>query len=137
MRNTKLLTFKAIGDARGWLTPLEVGNELPFEVKRVYFIYGTQPEIDRGFHAHADLEQVAVCVAGSCHFVLDDGEERKTIELNQPNTGLYLGPMIWREMTQFSSDCVLVVFANKLYDPNDYIRCHDEFVERVKQGARP
>ena len=135
MKNTRLLTFKAIGDERGWLTPLQTGSEIPFDVKRVYFIYGTQPDIDRGFHAHADLEQVAVCVSGSCDFVLDNGFERRSVSLNSPSTGLYIGPMIWREMTRFSRDCVLVVLASKLYDPTDYIRDLTEFVELAK-GAR-
>lgn len=135
MKNTQLLTFNAIGDERGWLTALQTGSEIPFDVKRVYFIYGTQPGIDRGFHAHADLEQVAVCVAGSCHFVLDNGFERKTVVLNSPQQGLYMGPMIWREMTQFSTDCVLVVLASKLYDPDDYIRDLTEFVA-LAQGAQ-
>ncbi len=122
-----IVEFRAIGDARGWLTPLEAGIDVPFEIKRMYIIYGTQRGIDRGFHAHRDLEQVVVCVSGSCRFVVDDGRERADFILDKPNVGLYVGPMVWREMTNFSPDCVLVVLASKLYSQADYIRDYSEF----------
>lgn len=123
----RLIPFRAIGDDRGWLTPLEVGREIPFAVQRTYFIYGTRPQIRRGMHAHRDLEQVAVCVSGSCTFLVDSGRSRQQIQLNDPATGLYIGSMVWREMFDFSTDCVLLVLASRLYDEADYIRDYEEF----------
>lgn len=131
---TGLIEFPAIGDRRGWLTPLEEHKEIPFAVKRVYVIYGTQPDISRGFHAHRDLEQVAICVAGHCTFVTDDGRQRQEFLLDTPNKGLYIKSLIWREMHHFSADCVLLVLANQLYDPSDYVRDYAEF-QRLVDGA--
>lgn len=130
----KLIDFHAIGDHRGWLTAMEEGKEIPFLVKRVYVIHGTLINISRGFHAHRDLEQLAICVSGHCTFITDDGERRQEFILNTPNKGLYLRSMIWREMHHFSPDCVLVVLANRLYDPGDYVRDYAEF-KRLAQGA--
>lgn len=134
-RQPRLIEFRAIGDHRGWLTPLEEGKEIPFPVKRVYVIYGTLPEISRGFHAHRDLEQVAICVAGRCTFVVDDGVRRQEYVLDTPSRGLYLNSMVWREMHHFSPDCVLVVLASRLYDDSDYIRDYDEFKRMTTGGT--
>lgn len=123
----RLIQFRAIGDERGWLTPLEVGKEIPFAVQRAYFIYGTQPDIHRGMHAHRDLEQVAVCVSGACTFLIDNGDVRQQIRLDDPAKGLYIGSMVWREMLDFSSDCVLLVLASRLYDESDYVRDYEAF----------
>jgi dTDP-4-dehydrorhamnose 3,5-epimerase-like enzyme len=130
----RLIDFHAIGDHRGWLTAIEEGKEIPFAVKRVYVIHGTLIDISRGFHAHRDLEQLAICVSGHCTFITDDGQRRQEFTLNTPNQGLYIKSMIWREMHHFSTDCVLVVLANRLYDPNDYVRDFAEF-KRLVQGA--
>jgi dTDP-4-dehydrorhamnose 3,5-epimerase-like enzyme len=130
----RLIDFHAIGDHRGWLTAIEEGKEIPFAVKRVYVIYDTLIDISRGFHAHRDLEQLAICVSGHCTFITDDGQRRQEFTLNTPNKGLYIKSMIWREMHHFSTDCVLVVLANRLYDPNDYVRDFAEF-KRLVQGA--
>lgn len=130
----QLIELHTIGDHRGWLTPLEEQKEIPFSVKRVYVIHGTQPNISRGFHAHRDLEQIAICVAGHCTFVTDDGQQRQEFHLDSPNQGLYMKSMIWREMHNFSPDCVLVVLANRLYDPSDYVRDYAEY-QRLLQGA--
>lgn len=131
----RLLEFRAIGDDRGWLTPLEQDREIPFAVMRTYVIYQTLPGISRGFHAHFDLEQVVICVSGRCRFLVDDGHTRQSYELCHPRTGLYIGPMVWREMHDFSPDCVLVVLASALYDENDYIRNYDEFRRVVSGGS--
>ncbi len=131
----RLIDFHPIGDHRGWLTAMEEGKDIPFEVKRVYVIYGTLKEISRGFHAHRDLEQLAICVSGHCTFMTDDGQRRQEFILDTPNKGLYIKSMIWREMHHFSSDCVLVVLANRLYDPTDYVRDYAEF-KRLVQGAK-
>ncbi|RME81792.1 MAG: WxcM-like domain-containing protein, partial [Zetaproteobacteria bacterium] len=119
------------GDERGKLVALEPGNPIPFEIKRVYYIYGTKPGVARGFHAHKELEQVAVCVSGRCRMVLDDGQRREKAWLDRPDRGLYIGRMIWHEMHDFSEDCVMVVLASELYSESDYIRSYEVF-RRVK-----
>jgi dTDP-4-dehydrorhamnose 3,5-epimerase-like enzyme len=120
------------GDDRGWLIALENHKEVPFEIKRVYYIYGTDPNFRRGLHAHRNLHQLVVCVAGSCRFVLDDGCERTEYLLNRNTVGLTMGPMIWREMYDFSPDCILLVLADSLYDPSDYIHNYDQFLLQVR-----
>jgi dTDP-4-dehydrorhamnose 3,5-epimerase len=131
---SRIIEFQAIGDHRGWLTPLEENKEIPFAVKRVYVIHGTLTDISRGFHAHRDLEQVVICVSGHCTFVTDDGDQRREFVLDSPNKGLYVKSMIWREMHHFSTNCVLVVLANRLYDPSDYVREYAEF-QRLVRGV--
>lgn len=101
----------------------------PFPVKRVYVIFGTGPDVTRGKHAHRDLWQLAVAMTGACTFILDDGHERSRIRLDSPDKGLLIGPGTWREMRDFSADCVLAVFASNVYDPTDYIH---EFEELLK-----
>lgn len=123
------------GDERGSLVALESGSDLPFPIERAYYIFGTSPGVARGFHAHRDLEQLAICVSGSCRMVLDDGTEREEFALSSPLQGLYIGPMIWREMHDFSSDCVLLVLASKRYDEADYIRNYALFLSLLE--ARP
>ncbi len=121
------------GDARGALVAIEGGNDLPFEIKRVYYIYATQQGVSRGFHAHKKLRQVAVCVAGSCEMVLDDGVEKTSFLLNDPSRAIVIDPLIWHEMHHFSPDCILVVFADDAYDESDYIRQYASFLETVKR----
>lgn len=133
MKRYRILDFRAIGDDRGWLVPLESNRTIPFEFKRVYYIWGTQRDIVRGKHAHRDLEQVIVCIAGSCDFILDDGRERKVIRLDNPAKGLYVEPKIWGEFTNFSADCVVMVLASDYYDEADYIRNYDEFIKICAQ----
>jgi dTDP-4-dehydrorhamnose 3,5-epimerase-like enzyme len=122
------------GDERGSLIALERSTGVPFDVARVYFIYETQPGVSRGFHAHRDLRQLAVCVSGSCTMVLDDGKKRTRLRLDRPDTGLEIGSMIWREMHDFSPDCVVVVLADRPYDEADYIRDYSRFTELVSRG---
>ena len=106
--------------------------KVPFEIKRIYYIYGTKPEAARGFHAHKALEQVAVCVSGSCRMSLDDGQNRVDVWLNSPSKGLLISGLVWREMHDFTADCVLLVLANEYYDEADYIREYDEFLRLAK-----
>jgi dTDP-4-dehydrorhamnose 3,5-epimerase-like enzyme len=122
------INFPSLGDERGSLVALEGAKTVPFEIKRVYYIFGTQPGVARGFHAHRNLRQVAVCVTGKCRMVLDDGEKREEAWLDSPNKGLVIGEMVWREMHDFSSDCVLLVLASEHYDESDYIRLYSDFV---------
>ena len=103
---------------------------MPFEVKRVYYIFGTQSGVIRGRHAHRNLTQVAVCVHGACTFALDNGRGgRCEIRLDRPTRGLLIESMTWREMADFSSDCVLMILANRNYDPNDYLFDYAKFCE--------
>lgn len=124
----KTVSFKPLGDERGSLVALESEQNVPFEIKRVYYIFGTKAGVARGYHAHRNLKQVAVCVTGSCRFVLDDGIRREEVILNSPTTGLVIEDMVWREMHDFSADCVLMVLANQYYDESDYIRDYEAFV---------
>lgn len=122
------LSFKSLGDERGSLVALEANNCIPFDIKRVYYIFGTKKGVKRGFHAHKNLRQVAICVAGSCLFILDDGVNKKEVVLNSPERGLLIEGIVWREMQDFSSDCILMVLADKHYDESDYIREYDDFL---------
>lgn len=122
------LPLNVRGDARGSLVAIEGGRDLPFAIARVYYVFNTSKGIDRGLHAHYELRQLAIAVAGSCTMILDDGQSRVSVRLDNPATGLTIGPMIWREMTNFSPDCVLLVLADAAYDEADYIRDYDDFL---------
>ena len=119
------------GDERGSLIAIEQGYNAPFEIKRVYYIFDTKKGVERGFHAHKNLKQIAIAVKGSCTFVLDNGKKREELTLNTPTKGLLIEGLIWREMKDFSSDCVLVVLASEHYDECDYIREYDKFLEAL------
>lgn len=123
--------FPPLGDDRGSLVALEAGINIPFEIKRVYYIFGTQQGVVRGFHAHRNLKQVAVCVTGKCRMILDDGNTREEVWLESPIQGLIIDELIWREMYDFSEDCVLLVLASEHYDESDYVRDYDEFLQQV------
>ena len=126
-----ILDFKILGDDRGSLISIEQGKNIPFDIKRVYYIFGTKSNIRRGFHAHKKLKQMAICISGSCEFLFDNGKTKKTILLNSLDKGLLINDMIWHEMYNFSSDCVLMVLADNFYDESDYIRDYDEFLKVV------
>jgi dTDP-4-dehydrorhamnose 3,5-epimerase-like enzyme len=130
----EILNFKTLGDERGSLIAIEEGYNAPFDIKRVYYIFDTKEGVERGFHAHINLEQIAIVVKGSCTFVLDDGEKREEINLTSPNHGLHIKGLIWREMKDFSPDCVLVVLASEHYDESDYIREYQIFKKEVENG---
>jgi dTDP-4-dehydrorhamnose 3,5-epimerase-like enzyme len=123
----KLIDFPPLGDDRGSLVALEVHKTVPFDVKRVYYIFGTKAGISRGFHAHRALQQVAVCVIGKCRMVLDNGQSREEVWLDSPTKGLLIRDLVWREMHDFSSDCVLLVLASEYFDEADYIRSYEDF----------
>lgn len=128
----KLIDFPPLGDERGSLVALESHQSIPFDIKRVYYIFGTQQAVSRGFHAHKQLKQVAVCVTGSCRIVLDDGKQREYVLLDSAVKGLLIEDMVWREMHDFSDDCVLLVLASEHYDEADYIRDYTGFKELAK-----
>lgn len=125
----KIFTFQQHGDSRGQLIALEENKEIPFSVKRIYYIFDTAQGVTRGFHAHKTLEQILICVHGSCKIRLDNGREQAVVQLNKPDEGLYIGHDMWREMFDFSPDAVLLVLASQLYDEADYIRNYDEFLK--------
>lgn len=121
------ICFAVHGDDRGSLVALESCRDIPFEIKRLYYIFGTIPGTPRGFHAHRNLKQVFVCVSGACTILLDDGTVRESIRLTKPTEGILLEGVLWRELTGFTDDCVLLVLASEYYDELDYIRSYDEF----------
>ncbi|MEI7652196.1 MAG: FdtA/QdtA family cupin domain-containing protein [Verrucomicrobiota bacterium] len=127
----QLVDIPQRGDARGQLSVAEIGGALPFVVRRVYWIHGTKPGVSRGFHAHKQLHQLCVCVAGSVRLRLFDGRREESVVLDSSSLGLLIGPGLWREMHDFSPDCVLMVFADAEYDEADYIRDRAEFIKYV------
>ena len=127
--------FQPHGDERGQLVALEEYKDIPFEIKRVYFMYDTLEGVRRGFHAHKSLEQILICIHGSCKILLDNGREKKVVPLEKPYEGLYVSNDMWREMFDFSPDAVLLVLASELYDERDYIRDYDEFLAFIKGKA--
>lgn len=129
----KLIKMNVFGDERGKLISLEENNNVPFEIKRVYWIYDTVPEQKRGCHAHKTLEQLIVAIDGSCQFVLDDGKNREIVSLNRPDYALYIGKNMWREMFNFSYGCKLMILASEVYNENEYIRSYDEFLKEVNR----
>ena len=125
----KTISLKSLGGERGSLVALEGNKSVPFDIKRVYYIFATKEGVSRGFHAHQNLKQVAVCVTGSCRFVLDNGKSREEIILDSAATGLVIEDLTWREMHDFSQDCVLLVLASEYYDEADYIRDYQKFLK--------
>ncbi len=127
----KTYEFMPHGDDRGQLVALEEKNDIPFTIKRVYYMYDTVEGVTRGKHAHKSLEQILICVHGSCKIRLDDGKEKEVVVLDKPNIGLYVSNVMWREMFDFSPDAVLMVLASELYDEADYIRDYDDFLAYI------
>lgn len=119
------------GDSRGMLIALEQERNVPFEIRRVYYLFATKNDMHRGRHAHRHLNQLAVAVRGSVTFLLDDGSGPVEVVLDDPSQGLMLGSMVWRELYDFSEDCVVMVLADQFYDQNDYITDYDDFLREV------
>ena len=124
--------FQPHGDERGQLVALEEFKDIPFTIKRVYYMYDTGEGVVRGHHAHKSLQHILICIHGSCKVKLDNGREQKVVPLDKPYEGLYVSNTMWREMYDFSPDAVLMVLASELYNEADYIRDYDEFIEFVK-----
>ena len=127
------INFRVNGDERGSLIAIESQKNIPFEIKRVYYIFDTKSFVTRGKHAHKDLEQVMIAVSGSCKLKLTDSKKEREFLLNKRDLGIYIGRMIWREMSEFSSDCVLLVLASDYYSEDEYTRDYDEFIELVNK----
>ncbi|CAM4165247.1 WxcM-like, C-terminal [Yersinia intermedia] len=133
--DVKLIQLQKHGDERGQLIALEETKNIPFSIKRVYYMFETINDVHRGFHAHYKLQQLAIPVRGACRIILDDGFEKIEVYLDNPAQGLAIEPMIWHEMYDFSDDCVLMVLADDFYDEADYIRNYDEFIREAEKNG--
>lgn len=123
-------------DKWGKLVALEGNGDIPFNIKRVYYIYGVEEKVRRGFHSHKKLEQVLICVNGSVKILLKTPEKEEIVILNRPNEGLYIGPNVWREMYDFEDDAVLLVLASDHFKPSDYIREYDKYEKYYNRYVR-
>lgn len=135
INKVQMLKFQQHGDERGQLISLEEFKDIPFPIKRVYYMYDTANGVTRGFHAHKSLQQILICIHGSCKIRLDNGKEKKVVLLEKPYEGLYVSNVMWREMFDFSSDAVLMVLASEPYDESDYIRDYNEFLKLVNADS--
>ncbi len=136
MNNIKMLEFPQMGDERGHLVIVEGGTDIPFEIKRAFYIYGSDADVVRGKHANKFSEFVLINVAGSSKVKIMDGEGNEIICcLNRPHTGIYLPNMVWKEMYDFSPDSVLLVLASTHYDPDEYIRDYETFVKLINEES--
>ena len=133
MDGYKVINFDIHSDNRGNLTSLSENQEIPFKIKRIYYTWDMPNDAIRGGHAHKNLDEVMVCLHGSCDFVLDDGKEKITVTLDKPNNGLYIKANLWRDFRNFSKDCVVILIASELYDTEDYIRDYEEFL-KIQKG---
>ncbi|MBD5448766.1 MAG: WxcM-like domain-containing protein [Lachnospiraceae bacterium] len=128
----KILEFSDLGDERGNLVVVEgSGFDVPFEIKRVFYIYGSDNEVIRGRHANRKTEFVLINVCGTSKVRLDNGYEQEVIELNRPRMGLYLPTMLWKDMYDFSEDSILLVLASEHYDAEEYIRDYNEYIKEI------
>lgn len=129
----KLIRFKDLGDERGNLVAIEgEGVDIPFDIKRVFYIYGSDATVVRGQHANRETEFLLVNVGGSSKVRVDNGRESEVIVLDKPGMGLYLPPMLWKDMYDFSPDSILLVLASRHYDGKEYIRDYDEYLKEIK-----
>ena len=136
LKGVQMLEFPQHGDDRGHLVVVEGMKDIPFEIKRMFYIYGSDANVVRGRHANRKSEFVMINVAGQSKVRVDDGRGNEAVfSINRPHTGLYLPRMIWKDMYDFSEDSVLLVLSNEAYDPNEYIRDYDAFVKEVNADA--
>ncbi len=133
---SQVLNFPALVDQRGTLIALEATREIPFQIRRVYFIKDLKGDAPRGFHAHKNLKQVVICLSGSFRLILDDGYKRDSIVMNEGSQGVLIEEMIWREMHDFTDDCLILVIASEFYTEDDYIRDYQSFKDARKLMAK-
>ena len=129
-----VLFFDELGDERGHLVVVEGNQSIPFEIKRIFYIYGSDPAVVRGQHANRESEFVLINVAGTSKVRITDGSEEYLIELDRPHMGVYLPKMIWKDVYDFSTDSVLLVLASTHYDGSEYIRHYNEYLRIMKEG---
>lgn len=130
----KIINFPKINDYRGNLSFIEGNKQVPFEIKRVYYLYDVPSGATRGGHAHKTLEQVIIALGGSFEVVLDDGTQSRKFLLNRPNYGLYVAPGVWRELQEFSQSSLAISIVSEVYSEKDYVRDYSVFKEMVKDG---
>lgn len=135
LRDCKIIDLPKISEPRGNLTFIEGGHHIPFEIKRVYYLYDVPGGAERGAHGHRSLQQFIVAMSGSFDVVLDDGFDKKTIHMNRSYYGLYVAPMMWRDITNVSSGAVLMVLASEFYAESDYFRDYSQFLEAVRSAG--
>lgn len=136
--NYKLIDLKAFeDDQKGGLIAFEKGSNVPFDVKRAFYIYDTKYDIARGCHANKDSEFLFVIINGSCRVKIDDGKNKTEVLLNKPHQALYLNKMVWKEMYEFAYNSVLLVLASQYYDEHEYIRNYGDFLERIQNVQIP
>jgi len=134
VKDCKIIELPKISDPRGNLTFVEGGNHIPFDIKRVYYLYDVPGGAERGAHGHKALRQLIIAMSGSFDVVLDDGKDKKTFHMNRSYYGLYVCPMMWRDITNVSSGAVCMVLASDCYDEKDYFREYDEFVKIARHN---
>ena len=133
LNDVKLFNLRSFIEPDGNLVPIESRHDIPFDVKRIFYVYGVKDQDDRGKHSHHKTKQVLICLSGEVKVVCDDGKERKNYILSKPNQALYIPEMIWDEQIYMSEDSVLLVLANTHYDVKDYIEDYDEFVKMKEE----
>jgi dTDP-4-dehydrorhamnose 3,5-epimerase-like enzyme len=136
INTVKLIELPRINDHRGNLTFIESGRHIPFEIKRTYYLYDVPGGAARAGHGHKALHQLMIAMSGSFDITLDDGFEKKVISLNRSYNGLYIPPMMWRDLDNFSSGAVCMVLASAFYDEGDYFRNYDDFLRAARMGER-
>ena len=129
-----VIHHKVLGDHRGQLVVIEGKDGVPFDIKRVFYIYGTQKDVPRGNHSHYKTKQYLIAVNGSCKVTLDNGKTKQTFSLDEPNKGLFQDVLIWGTMHDFSDNCVLLVLASEYYNESDYIRDYQNFLKAVNNS---
>jgi dTDP-4-dehydrorhamnose 3,5-epimerase-like enzyme len=132
----KIVKFNIHSDKRGSLVSIESKTSVPFNIKRIYYIHNIQTGASRGFHAHKKLNQVMIAISGKCRVILDNGIKREEIWIQSPDQGLLIKNMIWREMYDFSKECILLVLASQKYDKYDYIRDYKKFLQLINKLNR-
>lgn len=131
-KSLKILNFKDLGDERGNLVVIEGEIDIPFMIKRVFYIYGSDHDVIRGQHANRRTEFILINVSGKSKVRITNGEEECIVELNKPRMGIYIPPMLWKDMYDFSEDSVLLVLASEHYDAEEYIRDYNEYIREIK-----
>lgn len=135
LNRVKLLEFKEMGDDRGHLVVVEGRKDIPFDIKRIFYIYGSDKDVVRGQHANRKTQFVLINVSGTSKVRVSDGINERVFSLDRPHIGVFLPNMIWKDMYDFSNDSVLLVLASEHYEPGEYIRDYDEYVREIKKHA--
>ncbi len=134
MNKFRLIDFQELGDDRGHMVVAESNKEVPFLIRRIFYIYGTKEGVLRGQHANRESEFVLINLQGSVKIIIDDGKKKDVVILDKPHQGVYLDKMVWKDMCEFSSDSILLVLSNMPYDASEYIREYEQFIREVNDG---